>query len=45
MAGVLELAASMSTAPLDPARPLWDATLVTDCPRELSRSCSAPTMP
>lgn len=26
---VLEMASSFATAPLDPARPLWDATLVT----------------
>ncbi len=29
MAAVLGLAASLATTPLDPAKPLWDATLVT----------------
>jgi len=32
MAEVLDLAATLSTAPLDPARPLWEATLIDGLP-------------
>ena len=42
---VLAMAAESATAPFDPARPLWDATLVTGVSRDAQSSCCGCTTP